>query len=286
MPTFDTPHPIAAAIELALGDVRITASDRADTVVDVRPSDDANPADVKAAEQTTVTFADDRLHVRAPKSRPLVTRNTTGSVEVTIALPAGSDVESSAAAADFHADGRLGSCRVKTGIGRVGIEWAAQVYVKNGAGDVTVDRATGPADIVLGSGDARLGELDTTAVVKSSNGDTWIGVARGDTRVKAANGNVVVDRADAGLAARTANGDVRVGDVARGAVVLETHIGDVEVGIREGAAAWLDVNTVAGRVSNELDATAAPDGSADSVEVRARTSIGDVVIRRAHASLA
>ena len=66
----------------------------------------------------------------------------------------------------------------------------------------------------------------------------------------------------------------------RGSVVLETQIGDVEVGIREGTAAWLDVSASAGRVRNALDATAAPDPSAETVEVRARTSVGEIVIRR------
>ena len=41
MPTFDTPEPITVTLELGVGDVRITASDRADTVVEVRPSDPA-----------------------------------------------------------------------------------------------------------------------------------------------------------------------------------------------------------------------------------------------------
>jgi hypothetical protein len=39
MPTFDTPEPIAVTIELVVSYVRITASDRTDTVVEVRPSD-------------------------------------------------------------------------------------------------------------------------------------------------------------------------------------------------------------------------------------------------------
>ena len=58
MPTFDTPEPISATIDVAVGDVRITASDRADTVVEVRPSDASNDEDVKAAEQTRVEYAE------------------------------------------------------------------------------------------------------------------------------------------------------------------------------------------------------------------------------------
>lgn len=39
MPNFDTPEPISVTLELGVGNVRITASDRTDTTVDVRPSD-------------------------------------------------------------------------------------------------------------------------------------------------------------------------------------------------------------------------------------------------------
>ena len=57
-------------------------------------------------------------------------------------------------------------------------------------------------------------------------------------------------------------------------------IGDLEVGIREGTAAWLDVNSQFGRVHNALEAADAPETSVETVEVRARTSVGDIVIRR------
>jgi DUF4097 and DUF4098 domain-containing protein YvlB len=125
----------------------------------------------------------------------------------------------------------------------------------------------------------RLRELDASAVVKNSNGDTWVGVAGGDLRLNAANGRIAVDVARASVVAKSANGDVRLGEVARGSVVLETQLGDLEVGIREGTAAWLDVSSTAGRVHNALDATDDPEPSAETVEVRARTTVGDVVIR-------
>jgi hypothetical protein len=280
MPTFDTSEPISATIDIAVGDVRITAGDRGATVVDVRPGDPSNDEDVKAAELTRVEYADQQLLVKAPKLRSWLSRSGGGSIDVTIELPAGSQVHGAGQSTDFRGDGRLGDCRIKTGLGRIELDAAGAVSLKTGIGDISVDRATGHAEVTAGSGDVRLRELDAGAVIKNSNGETWVGAARGDLRVNAANGSIAIDLAQAGVVAKSAYGDVRVGDVARGSVVLETHLGDLEVGIREGSAAWLDVSALAGRVHNALEAAQAPDPAAESVEVRARTSAGNVVIRR------
>jgi hypothetical protein len=53
------------------------------------------------------------------------------------------------------------------------------------------------------------------------------------------------------------------------------------VRIREGTAAWLDASAGVGQVHNALESADAPEPSAETVEVRARTSFGDIVIRRA-----
>ena len=279
MPTFDTPEPITATIDLAIGDVRISAGARDTTVVDVQPSDASNEEDLKLAEQTRVEYADERLLVKTPKLRNWLSKRGP-SVDVTIELPAGSHVHGTIGMGDFQCDGRLGDCRIKTGLGRIRLDQGDELNLKSGAGDISVDHATGRVEVTSGAGDVRLRELDGSAVIKNSNGDTWVGAAGGDVRLNAANGSIAVDLAEASVGAKSANGDVRVGEVVRGSVVLETKIGDLEVGVREGTAAWLDVNSQFGHVHNALEATDAPEAAAETVEVRARTSIGEVVIRR------
>ena len=188
MPTFDTPEPISATIDLAIGDVRISAGDPGATLVELRPSDPSNEEDLKAAEQTRVEYADERLLVKAPKLRSWVSRRG-GSIDVTIALPAGSHVHGAWGWGDVHCEGRLGDCRIKTGLGRIRVDSADTLNLRSGVGDITVDRATGRAEVTTGSGDVRLGELDGSAVIKNSNGDTWVGVASdvyGSTRPTAA----------------------------------------------------------------------------------------------------
>ena len=280
MPSFDTPEPITATVDVVAADVRITAADRSDTVVDVRPSDASDAEDVKAAEQTRVEYGHGQLLVRAPRVRSWLTRSTGGSIDVTIELPAGSQLRGAGQLADFQAAGTLGESRVKTGLGQVRLERTGAVSLKTGIGDITVDAVAGHAEITAGSGDLRVRELERTAVLKSSNGDTWVGTAGGDLRVHAANGDITIDAARASVVAKSANGDVRLGEAVRGSVVLETSLGDLEVGIPEGTAAWLDVRAHAGKVHNALEASDAPAPSAETVEVRARTSAGDVVVRR------
>jgi hypothetical protein len=280
MPTFDTPQPISASIDVVMGDVRIVAGDTDTTVVDVEPSDPANREDVKAAELTRADCAGTQLTVRTPKVRSWRPRTDGGSVDIAITLPAGSTLRATGQVTDFRSDGDLGDCAVKTGIGRIQLDTTGTLNVKAGIGDVGVGHARGDAEAMTGSGDITLGRVDGTAVAKNSNGDTAIGEAAREVRASAANGRISVDRAHAGVVAKSSNGDVRVGEAQRGTVVVETSLGDLEVGIPEGTAAWLDVRAAAGRIHNALDAAEEPGATADAVEVRARTSAGNVVIRR------
>jgi hypothetical protein len=280
MPTFDSIAPISATIDVNVGDVRITASERQTTVVDVQPTDPSNREDVTAAERTRVEYANEELLVKAPKLRSFLPRSSGGSIDVAIELPEGSNVRGAGGLTDFRCEGRLGDCRIRTGVGHIWLDSADAPRLKGGVGDISVERAAGHAEVTAASGDVRLRELDGSAVIKNSNGDTWVGAARGDLRVKAANGNIAVDLAQAGVVAKSANGDVRLGEVARGSVVLETRLGDVEVGVPEGTPAWLDVRAAAGKVHNALETAESPGPSAEIVEVRARTTAGSIVIRR------
>ncbi|MFY9934900.1 MAG: DUF4097 family beta strand repeat-containing protein [Streptosporangiaceae bacterium] len=280
MPKFETPEPISVSLELGVGDVRITASGRTDTVVEVRPSDKADESDVKAAQQVRVDYTTGTLQVTGPKARAFDFSRKTRSVDVTIELPAGSQVSAEMQVGDFRCAGRLGECRFKTSAGNVRLERTGPLRLDTSAGHVTADGIAGNAEISTGTGKVQIGEVEGTAVVKNSNGDTTIDAVTGDVRVRAANGDITVERAGAGVEAKTANGSIRLGEVARGSVVLETANGDLEVGIAEGTAAWLEVNTKFGHVRNLLDEAAPPAESDETVEVRGRTSFGDITIRR------
>jgi hypothetical protein len=278
MPVFTTPEPISVTIELNMGDARIIASDRTDTFVEVSPRDDSKASDIRAAEQTRVEYSNSRLLVKTTQ-RSFIGRGS--PVDVTIELPVGSSVQGDSGMGDFGCEGHLGECRFKTGMGNIRLDHTGAVHLKTGMGNIAVDRGLGDADVTTGSGDVRIGHIGGAAVIKNSNGDTAVGEVTGDLRVKSANGRITVDRAHASVIAKTANGNIRIGEVVNGAIVLETAAGEVEIGIREGTAAWLDVGSKYGRVRNSLDEASSPEQSEATVEVRARTSYGDITIHRA-----
>ena len=92
MQNFDTPAPISLVLDIPAGRVQLIAADRADTTVEVLPADAGKGRDVQLAEQTTAAYADGvlRITVPEPKNRHV---GHTGSVEVTVQLPAGSTLE-------------------------------------------------------------------------------------------------------------------------------------------------------------------------------------------------
>ncbi|MFI7604476.1 DUF4097 family beta strand repeat-containing protein [Micromonospora sp. NPDC049366] len=281
MPSFDTPDPISASIELVAGDLRITAGARADTVVHVRPADESDERDVRAAAQTRVEYASGHLLVRGPRQPNFGIFGKTGSVEVTVDLPAGSDVDGKLGVGTVNCSGALADCRLKTGAGDLQVEDTRTLRLNTGFGAAVAENVTGDAEITTGSGKISVRAVGGQAVLKNSNGDTWIGDAGGELRVRSANGHIIAEHAAASVTANTANGDIRIGEVVRGSATLRTAAGRVEVGIRRGTAARLDLHTQFGKVRNDLDAATAPADTDEKTEVLARTAFGDIVIHRA-----
>ncbi|AHH95030.1 DUF4097 family beta strand repeat-containing protein [Kutzneria albida] len=277
MPTFATPSPIPVTITLGVGYLRITASDRTDTVVEVRPTDPSRESDIKAARQTRVEHVGGTLLVKAPKSGLF---GKPGSVDVTVELPSGSQVHATTGVGDFRSTGRLGECTFSSGTGRVQLDSTGPLHLTTSGGEVAVERVEGDAQVSTGTGVLRVRAVDGSAVIKNANGDSWLGEVTGDLRASAANGDITVGRALGAVNAKTANGNVRLGEVVRGSIALVTACGELEVGVREGSAAWLDLSSQFGAVHNDLDTADGPGSAEQTVEVRARTSYGDILIRR------
>ncbi|MGW1469231.1 DUF4097 family beta strand repeat-containing protein [Streptomyces sp. NPDC002308] len=280
MPTFDTHEPISAIAQVYTGSIRFTAGDRTDTAVEVRPRDPKRDMDVRAADQTQVTFASGTLTVRTPKAN-LVGRS--GTVDVTVELPTGSRLDVTGSGTQVLGEGRLGEVRVKTSAGDVRLDTTGPLRLTASHGAITVERVEGQAEITTSTGNMRVGIIEGPAVLKNSHGSTNVGTVTGELRVSGAHGTIDIAHAEASVTGTATHGNLRIADVARGTVQVETSNGLIEIGIREGTAAWLDVSSNRGHVRNTLTASEAPEQTEETVSVRARTNWGNIDIRRAQA---
>ncbi|MCX5612940.1 DUF4097 domain-containing protein [Streptomyces sp. NBC_00047] len=179
MQKFATPAPIAAVLDIPAGLVRFIAADRADTTVEVRPANASKSRDVKAAEQTTVEYVDGVLRIEAAPAKNRILGHS-GSVEVTVQLPAGSRVEAKTAAAELRGVGRLGDVTLEAAQGSIKLDETAGARLTLLAGDISVGRLGGPAEISTAQGDIRIAEaVRGTVVLRTQAGDVSVGAARG-----------------------------------------------------------------------------------------------------------
>ncbi|MEU0392470.1 DUF4097 family beta strand repeat-containing protein [Streptomyces sp. NPDC006208] len=179
MQKFDTPAPISAVLDIPAGRIRFIAADRADTTVEVLPANASKGRDVKAAEQTTVDYADGVLRIDAPAAKNQYL-GPSGSIEVSIQLPADSRIEAKSSCAEFRAVGRLGDVVVEGAHGAIKIDEAASMRLTAAAGDVSIGRLGGPAEISTQKGDIHIAEaVRGTVVLTTQMGDVSIGAAHG-----------------------------------------------------------------------------------------------------------
>ncbi len=263
MPNFDTPQPITATVEISAGSVRLVATDRDDTVVEVRPRDESRSHDVKAAEQVRVDFKNGTLTVSSQRGFSFPRR---GAVVVDVALPAGSRLHASSASANITADGQYGDCKFASASG--------DLEVGSVVGNLKADTASGGIAVAVVNG---------SASVSTASGDVVIGDLDGDVKFRAASGSLMVTRLHGNVNVQAASGDVTVATAVNGGVSVQTSSGEVVVGIAEGTAAQLDLRTRSGKVRNSLAASDGPANGDETLVVHARTASGDVVVQRATA---
>ncbi|MFF1341908.1 hypothetical protein ACFVYT_29105 [Streptomyces sp. NPDC058290] len=179
MQKFDTTAPIDAVLDIAAGRIRFIAADRTDTVVEVLPANASKSSDVKAVEQIAVGYADGVLRIQAAPAKNRILGDS-GSVEVTVQLPAGSRIEAKAASADLRGVGRLGYIVFEGSHSSVELEEAAGARLTVLAGDVSVGRLGGSAEISTQKGNLTITEAVRGAVtLRTEHGNISVGAAAG-----------------------------------------------------------------------------------------------------------
>ncbi|CAM5401535.1 hypothetical protein SSPIM334S_06806 [Streptomyces spiroverticillatus] len=178
MQTFATATAVTAHLDLPAGSIRLIAADRTDTTVEVRPADPTKSRDTKAAEATTVTYADGVLRITAPQAKNSLSHP--GAIEVTVQLPAGSHIAATTASADFRGVGRLGDVTYDSAHGSIKLDETAAARLTLQAGDIHVGRLNGTAQLTTAKGDLTITEaVQGEVTLRTEAGNITVTAARG-----------------------------------------------------------------------------------------------------------
>jgi Putative adhesin len=161
--------------------------------------------------------------------------------------------------------------------------------VKTASGDVHADDVAEDSTIRTASGDVALDVAGQRTRIQTASGDAAIQRARGDVTVQLVSGDFWIRDAGASVHANTVSGDQRIEAVTEGVVEAHSVSGDVLIGVRRGSRVYVDVNTISGSTSSELELGDSPTEKAEDesplVELRAKTVSGDVAVVRAAAPI-
>jgi hypothetical protein len=262
-----TPGELRLRLHLPAGRIELTTRDAPTTDVQVEPLDGGTAAAEFAASVRQ------RLRERGGGGHELLveTPGRTGilgfrrepELRFTITAPHGTHVEAETASADFDGRGRLGSVEVKTASGDVAVEEASgHVTVKTVSGDVDLAKAGGRARINTVSGEVRIGSVTGEAVVNLVSGDVQIGDAASSVNIK------------------SVSGDVELEAVRRGEVRLQSVSGDLTMAVVRGSRLWMDVSSLSGDTSSDLDVSDGGSAGDVDLQVRATSTSGNIQLLR------
>lgn len=277
MHTFETPEPISLTVRSGAGHVTVSAEVTARTTVELIP---LNAAGQDAVAEARVEQRGHSVVVDLPRNRSGLFRPHP-EVGITISCPSGSTVEVRTDSADVRTTGPLTDAVVNTGSGQVAVEHVTgSARLKSGSGTVSAGQVGQTLVVSTGSGDITVDQSGRTAVLTVGSGDISIGDVAGEVVTKSGSGDVAVDRLGGTLVTKSGSGDLVVRRAANGSVKATGASGSISIGIDQGTAAWLDVSTLSGRLSQELDESDAPGEEQRRVEITAHTVSGNLRVHR------
>lgn len=178
MQKFETPGPVCVVLDIPAGSIRLNATDRTDTIVEIQPTDSSKKRDTKTATQTGIDYRDGVLHITTPDANRVL--GNSGSLQITIDLPAGSRIQAKAAAAELHTTGPLADIAFEGGHRTVHLDHATSAHLKVHTGEITINHLTGPAHIRNGKGDITITEATTgTLELHTATGNLTVAAAPG-----------------------------------------------------------------------------------------------------------
>ena len=223
----------------------------------VEGSLNASDADFLSAVQ--VRQDRDHLRVTLPH-RPYGSTPT----HLRLGVPAGLFFNLTTGSADITITADIARSKLVSGSGDLSLGVATDVTCTTGSGSISISEVHGEgARLQTGSGDIRIGEAYCPLSAKSGSGDVLVSTIH-----------------HAELRASSGSGDISVPSTT-GSVDLRSASGSLTVGIADGLPAWLDLNSVSGRIRIALDPGPEPAADEPFVSVRARTASGEIAVYRA-----
>lgn len=259
---FPCSDPIDIAIDnWTSGSIVLAGESTDQVVVEVVPSR-RSTADL--LDQIEVEFDDGQLAIRGPQA--IFSWRRSG-LDLTIKAPAGSTCAAKTASADLSCVGTLSAVSLNTA-----------------SGDLTAQTVTGDVTVRSASGDLLLENVGGTLTVHTASGDTHAAQVDGAVRITSASGDVTIGYCADGVITKTASGDIQLDAVVSGDVEAMSASGDLKVAVVPGIGVYLDLSSMTGRVTSDLDEVdsaeaTGPDGP--TVAVRARTMSGNIHVTRA-----
>ncbi|MHB8641697.1 MAG: DUF4097 family beta strand repeat-containing protein [Gaiellaceae bacterium] len=254
-------------LHLPNGEIEVQAVEGEETVVSLLASSDRDEVR-RAIEEARIELrsrGDGQVVVVDVEKRSRLLSFDRGEITLQVTAPLEAEVEISTASADIDLRGTLGGLK-------------AQVA----SGDLRAQELNGRVDIKSASGDIELQVVGGEASISTASGDIYVRAVHGEATLRSASGDVQVDEAADSLTVQTASGDQSVGSVTAGRVVMQSASGDQQVGIRRGSRVHLDVKTLSGEASSELEVgDAPPAGDSPMVDLRATSMSGDIRVSRA-----
>jgi hypothetical protein len=277
MPTYDVPGPIELDINAGSAFVDIVASDRPGAAVEIVASKPGRGGDESLARESSVTFDNGRIRVKVPRRLNLFSKGD--SVDIRCEIPAGSGVTIETAYGSVRARGVLGTARITAKYGGVTADTIADLVLDASYGNTDIAEVTGRLDVTAGYGMVRVGQVHGDARLRASYGSLELGTAGGTVEARTS-GPLTVDRALGDVTARSAHGPIRLREVSGGTIRLDNGHADLDVGVPEGVAAWIDATSANGRVHNELTPGPAASAGDRTVELHLNTGYGTITVRR------
>src|SRR4051794_4856616 len=183
---FHVPAPQNLYVELQSGDLRVSATETDQAVVEVIGSD---------ADSVIVEQKGDQVSVIAPRRTGFFFGG--GALSVSVTLPADSNLVTKLGSAPVAALGPLGHVRISTGSGEVSLdEVARQAVVKTGSGTIRIHTVGAEAELKAGSGEILVGSLSGQARLATGSGGIEVGRTAGSVSLKSGSGDLSVETAD------------------------------------------------------------------------------------------